>query len=101
MINWTRQHDAWLAEKCEGKDWKLPFVPDYQNDQTNALRAAKAWVVKDPSMRCVVITLGGVDTYAKAVDYKKRCGLESALAASPTLAAAVAEALYRVTGGTE
>lgn len=61
MTNWTRAHDAWIAEKCEGRKILGPGVmyhderggeagwheeipiPHYLADPAAAIRAAEAW----------------------------------------------------------
>lgn len=69
MTNWTRAHDAWIAEKCEGRKILGPGVmyhderggeagwheeipiPYYLTDPAAAIRAAEAWAAKDSEFR--------------------------------------------------
>lgn len=129
--NWSRSHDAWIAEKCEGwvvwqgdkgvwyghppdqpERWRA--VSSYSTDIAACIRAAEAWKVKDKGIdRTVGITLGIVNigmpataTVAENYLHKERYlwryyeGIAGDKDTEPS-AAAIAQALYRATGGTE
>ena len=93
-MTWTRAHDAWIAEKCEGwSDTPLCGWPHYSTDPAACIRAAEAWAAKDPKRRKWWIKRDG--NIHATVDQ----GWMSDGAVMDTAAAALAQALYRATGG--
>jgi hypothetical protein len=65
-MNWTRAHDAWIAEHCEGLEVSTEFgaepheirfngpwkpVATYNTDPAACIRAAEAWAAKDAEYR--------------------------------------------------
>lgn len=127
MSSWTRANDAWIARECEGlevsdlygSEWHeirsgRPWKPvdSYSTDPAAAIRAAEAWKVKDENTdRTITLTaaIEGLGTpctaelaenYPVGNDYKWRTfeGQASENDEHPW-AAALAQALYRATGG--
>lgn len=118
MSNWTRAHDAWIAEKCEGitlfaedEDIGLCFydedsdegygpdllpVPGYLTDTAAAIRAAEAWRKKVQG-REVRLEWRENDVIAGLGD--KQAGWHQWYEPCDRPAAALAQALYRATGG--
>jgi len=76
-MNWTRAHDAWIAEHCEGLevhenineiDWvcaprnewfKWRRVREYNTDPAACIRAAEAWAAKDSEYRSWTLARAG------------------------------------------
>jgi len=114
MSNWTRAHDAWIAEKCEGRKILGPGVmyhderggeagwheevpiPHYSTDPAAAIRAAEAWRKKGEG-RTVKIEWDGQDVKAGLGD--RVGGWHQWFSPSDQCASALAWALYRATGG--
>jgi hypothetical protein len=95
MLNWTRAHDAWIAQKCEGwSDTPLCGWPNYNTDPAACIRAAEAWRKKG-KLRIVRLSLHSRGCSARLYD-----GLNWINEGPHTEpAVALAQALYRATGG--
>jgi hypothetical protein len=112
-MNWTRAHDAWIAEHCEGLEVSTEFgaepheirfngpwkpVAAYNTDPAACIRAAEAWRKK---------VVGRSYRVFSAMDHADNCEPETAYfdgpCRSPISSAegpfALAQALYRATGG--
>jgi len=114
-MNWTRQHDAWIARECEGLEvraldlspsgepcafwvWSLDkpnhLVSSYNTDPAACIRAAEAWRRKG-KLRIVRLSLHSRGCSARLYD-----GLNWINEGPHTEpAAALAQAFYRATGG--
>lgn len=112
MSNWTRAHNAWLARECEGWHqivsgpqrgfWQRPDgvhevdEPSYLTDPAAAIRAAEAWRKKVPGRTVKLewredsVNAGLGDNQAGWHQWYSPCDLP---------ATALAQALYRATGG--
>jgi hypothetical protein len=120
MSNWSRRHDAWIAEKCEGikvavvgvnyyqmmrlGGWHgLVAIPHYLTDQAACIRAAEAWRKKDPKHRSWEVDspyFDGDDFEAIACDMNPAFTTR-AEEEDPTFSAALAQSLLLATGWTE
>ena len=128
MTNWTRSHDAWIARECEGlevewriagvgqsgmADWcfrsPMPFIPHggepedvwvpvkcYLTDPAAAIRAAEAWRKKG-KLRIARLSMHSRGCSSRLYDGLN--WLDEGPHTNP--AAALAQALYRATGGPE
>jgi hypothetical protein len=126
-MNWTRAHDAWIAQHCEGLEVSTEFgaepheirfdgpwkpVATYNTDTAACIRAAEAWRKKDEDIDRTVTITSPIDrmgipctaecseNYREGDGYKWRTfeGQASEKDTDP-YAAALAQALYRATGG--
>lgn len=126
MSSWSRKKDAWIAETCEG--WTVRWIesekrfeildgnghasiyPFYLTDPAAAIRAAEAWACKatEGTKRVIAIVTefyaGEKLTVANLQqnDHHPYCGDEpgnSWVASDIHTSAALAQALYRATGG--
>jgi len=110
-MNWTRAHDAWIAEHCEGLEVSTEFgaepheirfdgpwkpVATYNTDPAACIRAAEAWRTKGDG-RTVKIEWDGPDVKAGLGD--KVGGWHQWFSPCDRVATALAWALYRATGG--
>jgi hypothetical protein len=113
-MTWTRAHDAWIARECEGLevlenmhgvDWicfplnegfRWRRVSDYNTDPAACIRAAEAWRKKGEG-RTVKIEWDGPDVKAGLGD--RVGGWHQWFSPSDLCATALAQALYRATGG--
>jgi hypothetical protein len=101
MPNWKRAHDAWIAEKCEGwSDTPLCGWPHYSTDNTAAIRAAEAWRKLEPG-RWYEITSSCNMTTRTSAGYARCFSPMNMLAGEADGDFALAQALYRATGGAE
>jgi hypothetical protein len=111
-MNWTRAHDVWIAEHCEGLEVSTEFaaepheirfngpwkpVATYNTDPAACIRAAEAWRKKGEgryySFRSEQND-GGILFQEHAVCFSSFAKFGSADGPS-----ALAQALYRATGG--
>ena len=116
-MTWTRAHDAWIAEHCEGlevfepEDWPadMPLVygdycrvPKYPTDPAACIRAAEAWKARRPNNRWWGVRHEG-DHFAWACEsntgISERVAVNSGHGGGQSISAAIATALYTVTGG--
>jgi hypothetical protein len=110
-MNWTRAHDAWIAEHCEGLEVSTEFgaepheirfygpwkpVAAYSTVPAACIRAAEAWRKKGEG-RTVKIEWEGPDVKAGLGD--RAGGWHQWFSPSDRCATALAWALYRATGG--
>jgi hypothetical protein len=118
MSNWTRAHDAWIAEHCEGRKILGPGVmyhderggeagwhdeipiPNYLTDPAAAIRAAEAWEAKVEGRGWTIESRQGFKTakLATVPAHPNNFHIVSSDWHRST-AAALAQALYRATGG--
>lgn len=112
MSNWTRAHDAWIARECEGLEvrpagdigdywvWSLDMpnhpVSRYLTDPAAAIRAAEAWKEKVPGR---TVTLEWLHNGVVASLGDMLGGWHRRHDVQNDPAAALAQALYRATGG--
>ena len=101
MTTWTRAHDAHIARECEG--WTLKerpgYVvnwPHYNTDPAAAIRAAEAWRKKG-KLRIARLSMHSRGCSSRLYDGLN--WLDEGPHTNP--AAALAQALYRATGGPE
>lgn len=124
LDNWDRKKDAWIAREIEGMEvWVLAkdgsicdtqdaSIPTYNLDPAACIRAAEAWRKKDEDIDRTVTLTSPIDrmgipctaecseNYREGAGYKWRTfeGQASEKDAEP-YASALAQALYRATGG--
>jgi hypothetical protein len=101
-----------LARECEGLevwvnasdgaicDFQDDSIPHYLTDPAAAIRAAEAWQLKDARKRNVEIRWCGGLKIAELMDYSDDAAQLRTFGNGSTVAAALAQALYRATGGT-
>jgi len=114
MDNWTREHDRFIAEKAEG--WTLKEVapgyflrtapeipgisdgvPKYDTDVASIIRAVEDWRMIDKALDMWQVVV--VDRHFRAA-IRSASG-HTSIADGPTIAAALAWAMYRALGGPE
>ena len=115
MLNqWTREHDAVIAEKCDGQKAPLgksplsrssweKYLPNYNTDIAACIRAAEAWRKQDEMRRSYgvispVAILGSPlwEGYVNWWDRGTVADVDSSIGCDgPTPAAALAWALYK------
>ena len=112
-MNWTREHDAWIARECDGMKaqkergmperlWKWKgtnyygYCPSYSTDIAACIRAAEAWRKRGEG-RTVKIEWEGPDVKAGLGD--RVGGWHQWFSPCDRAALALAWALYRATGG--
>jgi hypothetical protein len=99
-MNWTRAHDAWIAEHCEGLRVTGPYIngdyhqpiATYNTDVAACIRAAEAWQAAGPDRRILLY----IDRDGKRVDAYN--GTHWTIVTGEFTAAVLAQALYRATG---
>lgn len=119
--NWTRSHDAWIAEKCEGlrlmdpehvehlerggeAGWhdRVP-LSHYSTDIAAQIRAANAWAAKEGGRYWKIVSAGH-NWFKNGNVARAFCFAEAPLDIIAGIGddeAALAWALYRATGGKE
>lgn len=113
-MNWTREYDRLIAERAEGFSLVrggepetvlidcgdspnyMP-LPHYSTDETAALRAVLAWIMRDRDRREARIYLRHDGDYVELYESLNRAGSCPA----PTLAEALVWALLKAVGGGE
>lgn len=93
---------AYLREL--GDDWacvdgQYEPIPHYLTDPAAAIRAAEAWQLKDVRKRSIEIRWCGELKIAELMDYGDDAAQLRTFGNGNTVAAALAQALYRATGG--
>ncbi len=109
-MTWTRKHDAWLARECEGLDvwvnagdgaiceYQDDSIPHYNTDPAACIRAAEEWREKEKG-RWYEITSSCDMTTRRSAGYARCFSPMNMLAGEADGDFALAQALYRATGG--
>lgn len=108
--NWTRAHDAWIARECEGLevwvnasdgaicDFQDESIPHYITDPAAEIRAAEAWRKKEAGRS--YHTDSAVDDAFGSKPESACCRRNyHSILGTGEGPGALAQALYRVTGG--
>lgn len=122
-MNWTREHDAWIAQRCEGlnidENYNIvyppgqepaymwgggPEVPSYSTDISSVIQAAEAWKAQRPNNRWWGVRHEG-ERFAwvceSNTDSRYRSAVNFGHGDGDSVAAALAQALLLATGWPE
>ena len=91
---WTQEHDAVIAEKCEGFKRSRAYIPSrYDIDPAAQIRAAEAWRKRKPG-RHYLMRSAVSDEFGERPETAALFRSSTQLAASTSGPAALAWALY-------